>query len=83
MAYLVLPDLDSWFVFEGYQSQLIVAKLGLLAATIVFAIDARLRIIPKLTESSLKALAYHIVPVTIISVLFVVVGVLFRTGGQF
>ena len=34
-------------------------------------------------EHNLKALAYHIVPVTILSVLFVIVGVAFRTGGQF
>lgn len=36
--------------------------------------------IPKLSEENLSAMAWHIVPVTIVSVLFVFVGVAFRTG---
>lgn len=55
-------------------------KLLLLATTVVFALDARLRLIPRLSEQNLMALAWHIVPVTVVSVLFVVVGVSFRTG---
>ena len=52
----------------------------MLATTVAFALDARLRLIPRLSEQNLGALAWHIVPVTIVSVLFVVVGVSFRTG---
>ena len=58
-------------------------KLGLLMLTIVFAVDARLRLIPNLTDDKLKSLAFHIVPVTIIAILFVIVGVSVRTGGLF
>jgi hypothetical protein len=45
-----------------------------------FAIDARLRVIPVLSEKNLSVMAWHIIPVTIFSVLFVVAGVSFRTG---
>jgi len=43
-------------------------------------VDARLRIIPRLSASNLRALAWHIVPVTLIAVLFVITGVGFRFG---
>ncbi|MCX7088426.1 MAG: copper resistance protein CopD [Methylococcales bacterium] len=63
---------------ENPLSCLIMVKLGLLLLTVVFALDTRLRVIPNLTEQNLLSLAYHIIPVTLISVLFVVVGVSFR-----
>jgi len=47
----------------------------------LLAADAKLRIIPRLSEKKLISLAWHIIPVTIISVLFIVTGVSFRTGG--
>lgn len=55
-------------------------KLGLLALTVLLALDARLRIIPKLRSDNLGALAWHIIPVTVVSVLFVAAGVWMRTG---
>ncbi len=61
-------------------STLIAVKLILLAATAGFALDARLRLIPNLHAGNLVALAWHIIPVTLIAILFVVVGVSFRTG---
>lgn len=63
--------------------------LHILAATIwtgghivlfAFAIDARLRVLPHLSADWLTAMAWHIVPVTILSILLVVAGVSFRTG---
>lgn len=80
MAYRMVPDVGQWFAFQNPLSRLIGFKLILLTITIAFAIDARLRIIPKLSEQNLTALAWHIIPVTLVSVLFVVVGVSFRTG---
>ncbi len=56
-------------------------KLGLLALTLGLALDARLRIIPKLSKDNLTALAWHIIPVTIMSVAFVYIGLRFRFGG--
>lgn len=81
LAHNMIPDVGKWFAFDDPISILIFIKLCLLLLTVVFAIDARLRIIPNLTEKNFKSLAYHIIPVTIISVLFVIVGVLFRTAG--
>lgn len=76
----MVPDVGQWFAFNNPLSRLIGFKLILLTITIALAIDARLRIIPKLSEKNLTSLAWHIIPVTVVSVLFVVVGVSFRTG---
>ena len=83
LAHNLMPEIGLWFSFGNLISRLIVVKLILLLLTVLFAIDARLRIIPNLTDRNLMSLAYHIIPVTIISVLFVIVGVSFRTGRLF
>jgi putative copper export protein len=83
LAHNLMPDIGRWFNFDNPISGLIFIKLCLLLLTVLFAIDARLRIIPKLTEQNLMSLAYRIIPVTVISVLFVIVGVSFRAGGLF
>ncbi|HSF33789.1 MAG TPA: CopD family protein [Candidatus Tectomicrobia bacterium] len=80
LAYRMIPDVSQWFDFANPVSRLIGMKLFLLAITVAFAADARLRIIPRLSEDNLVSLAWHIVPVTAVSVLFVFVGVSFRTG---
>jgi len=80
LAHRMVPELSRWFAFGDPVATLVGVKLLLLAATVAFALDARLRLIPKLSEKNLTALAWHIVPVTLVSVLFVVVGVSFRTG---
>ncbi len=69
----------AWFSNDPV-ARLILLKLGLLAMTALFAVDARLRLIPRLSEENLVSLAWHVIPVTVISLLFVVVGVSFRTG---
>ena len=83
LAHNLMPEIGLWFSFGSSISRLIFVKLILLLLTVLFAIDARLRIIPNLTDRNLMSLAYHIIPVTVISVLFVIVGVSFRTGGLF
>ena len=83
LAHNLMPEIGLWFSVGNPISRLIFVKLILLLLTVLFAIDARLRIIPNLTDRNLMSLAYHIIPVTIISVLFVIVGVSFRTGGLF
>ena len=80
LSHRLLPDVSQWLSFESPVARLIGIKLLLLAATIGFAVDARLRIIPKLTEERLTSLAWHIVPVTVISVLFVITGLSLRAG---
>ena len=80
LAWQMLPDVSQWFSFTEGVSQIIGIKLLLLGLTVVFALDARLRLIPNLSDEKLVALAWHVIPVTIIAVLFVVAGVSFRTG---
>ena len=83
LAYQFVPDVSQWLNLHTPAARLICIKLSLLVITVILAIDARLRVIPNLTEANLNSLAFHIVPVTVISVLFVVVGVSFRTGWLF
>jgi putative copper export protein len=83
LAHLMVPNVSRWFDVDDPVSRLIGAKVMLLAITIAFAMDARLRIIPRLSGENLTALAWHIVPVTVVSVLFVVIGVSFRTGWSY
>lgn len=83
LAYRMIPDVSAWFSFENYVSTLIVAKLTLLVLIVALAVDARIRIVPNIASDNLKTLAFHIIPVTIISVLLVIIGVGFRTGGAF
>jgi putative copper export protein len=80
LAHRMVPDMGQWFNFANPVSRVILAKLSLLLLTVILAADARLRIIPKLSGDNLTSLVWHIVPVTVVSVLFVVVGVSFRTG---
>ncbi len=81
LAHLLVPDVSDWFSLKSPLTRLITFKLVLLLLTLALAVDARLRLIPNLTAKQLTALAWHILPVTLISVLFVVVGVMFRFGG--
>jgi putative copper export protein len=80
LAHRMVPDVSQWFALDNPVSRVVGAKLFLLAVTMALATDARLRIIPRLSEDNLTSLAWHIVPVTVVSVLFVVIGVSFRTG---
>jgi len=83
LAHRLLPDVVEWFNFYNPIARPIAIKLLLLFTTVAFALDARIRVIPKLTEERLTSLAWHIIPVTLVSVLFIIVGVSFRTGWLF
>ena len=83
LAYRLLPDFGQWFNFSNPLAFPIALKLTLLALTIGLAIDAKVRVLPNLRNDSLIAMAWHIIPVTILSVLFVVAGVSFRTGWSY
>lgn len=83
LAHRLVPDVGQWLSFGSPISRLIGAKILLLGITVALAADARIRIIPKLSEENLTSLAWHIIPVTIVSVLFVIVGVSFRTGWSY
>ena len=76
----LLIALDGTDFMANPVSHPIAAKLILLALTAGFAINARFRVIPALSKDNLEVMAGHIVAVTVLSVLFVIVGVSFRTG---
>ena len=80
LAYRMLPDVSQWLDFSNPIAHPILLKLSLLTLTLCFAMSARFRVIPHLSEQNLTTMAWHIVPVTIISILFVITGVSFRTG---
>jgi hypothetical protein len=80
MAYAMQPDIARWFAFADTPSRLIALKLVLLLTTVLLAIDARFRIIPRLSPATLPRMARRIVTVTVLSVAFVFVGVSFRGG---
>lgn len=83
LAYRMLPDLSLWFDMSVPLAHGIAAKLTLLCLTLAFALDARFRVVPKLSTSNLNDMAFHIIAVTIFSILFVLVGVSFRVGWLF
>jgi hypothetical protein len=80
MAHTIRPDILGWFSLADSVSRLITLKLALLLATVVTALDARLRINPRLSAQTLPAMARRVVFVTVLSVAFVIVGVSFRGG---
>jgi len=80
LAYQLLPDINLWFDWSHPVAKIISLKLGLLCLTFLLAVDARLRVIPKLSGDTIRDLAFHIVPVTVVSVLFVFVGASLKAG---
>ena len=80
MVYRLFPEVSLWFGFDNDLSTLITLKITLLALTVLVALHARFRVIPTLSAARLGFFALHIVAVTLLSVSFVIVGSLFRTG---
>lgn len=60
---------------------LVGVKLLLLAGTAALAVQARLQLIPNLSNDNLSSLAWHIRGITALAIAFVVVGGLIRLGG--
>jgi putative copper export protein len=81
LAHRWVPDAGRWFAPGTPAEWLVLAKLVLLALTVLLALHARFRLIPRLTPATLPLLAAHIVAVTVLGVLFLVAGVGIRTGG--
>lgn len=76
-----LVPFSLWLSLGNPTSRMVVMKLTCLALTIAFALDARLRVLPRLRDDNVRTMVPHITAVTVLSVLFVVAGVGFRTGG--
>lgn len=80
LAWQRLPVFSMWLDWHNPAARPILCKLVLLLLTLLLALDARLRLIPRLTPERLPAMAWHIIPVTVISVLFIATGVAFQAG---
>lgn len=78
---IYFPGWQDFWAIDSFLSRYIAIKLGLLIATLLLAIHARFFIIPKLTKETLNRLAYHVVGVTTLAVLFVILGAGIRLGG--
>jgi len=78
-----LAPVARWLSFGNDLEARIGAKLLLLGLTVVLALHARFRLIPRLDDSTLGLLGVHILVVTAVAVAFVIVGVDFRTGALF
>ncbi|MBD2328438.1 CopD family protein [Alkalinema sp. FACHB-956] len=81
LTWTYFPGFQNFLAFDSYLSQYIGMKLLGLLGTLALAIHARFFIIPNLTKENLNSLAYHIVGVTTLAVLFVVIGAGIRLGG--
>ena len=83
MAYKYGVSFEYWFQFSTPIEKVISSKLILLLLTVVFALSAQFRVLPKLkTDSSkLPEMTFHIISVTIIGVLMLIFGSFVRFGG--
>lgn len=80
LAHHLLGAPGNWFKGNPV-AHVVQVKLGLLAITGGLAINARTRVIPRLTNERLPVLAWHITGVTLSAVLFVIAGVTIRFAG--
>lgn len=78
-SHLVPPSM--WISLGNPISRMLVLKFLCLAITVAFALDAQLRVLPRLRDENVTSMLPHVVSVTTLSVLFVVAGVGIRTGG--
>lgn len=76
-----LVPVGMWFSFNGHAAQLVATKLILLGMTVGLALDARLRVLPRISDETIDSMLVHVSAVTIIAVLLVAAGVGIRTGG--
>ncbi len=80
-ARLVPPAM--WLSVGNPYSRLVLTKLVCLVLTAALAIDARFRVLPRLSDENVTSMVPHISGVTTLGVIFVIAGVGFRVGGWF
>ena len=76
-----IPGFWAWFDLTSPITRVVWLKLLCLVATLGLAVHARFRLIPALTNERLSTLALHILGVTVLGVIFVVLGASLRVGG--
>ena len=80
MAWRFVPDLGAWLSLDTRVARAIALKLGLLLTALIAA-HARFRVMPRLSAETLPLMGWHVAAVTMVSVVFVAVGVSLRFGG--
>jgi putative copper export protein len=83
MAYQFEIPVTDWFSFSSPLERMVSFKLTLLISTVLFAISAQTRVIPKLkyNPDKLPEMALHITGVTLLGVAMLVLGSYGRYGG--
>ena len=83
MAYKYGVSFEYWFHFATPIEKVVSTKLLLLLLTVLFALSAQFRVLPKLKNNpgKLPEMTFHIVSVTLIGVLMLVFGSFVRFGG--
>ena len=83
MAYKYGVSIEYWFQFATPIEKVVSTKLLLLLLTVLFALSAQFRVLPKLKNNpdKLPEMTFHIVSVTFIGVLMLVLGSFVRFGG--
>ncbi|PVX45090.1 copper resistance protein D [Flavobacterium sp. 103] len=83
MAYKYGVSIEYWFHFAAPIEKVVSTKLLLLLLTVLFALSAQFRVLPKLKNNpdKLRKMTFHIVSVTFIGVLMQIVGSFVRFGG--
>ena len=80
LVHYYASDVSQWQNLDLHIGRVFMVKLSCLLVTILLAAHARFRVIPNLDKDNLRYLAAHIIAVTIVSVVFVISGLNFRTG---
>lgn len=81
LALLRAPEWAHWIAPTTAGERAITLKLACLTATLTLALSARTLVLPSLDARRLPLMAAHIAGVTVLSVLFVILGLSFRVGG--
>ena len=83
MAYKYNTGIESWFHFATPIEKVVSTKLALLFVTVLFALSAQFRVLPKLNNNpeKLPEMSVHIISVTTIGVLMLILGSFVRFGG--
>ncbi len=83
MAYKYGVTIEHWFEFATPIEKIVSTKLLLLFATLLFALSAQFKVLPKLNNNIkyLPEMALHILCVTIIGISMLILGSFVRFGG--
>ena len=83
MAYKYGVTIEHWFEFATPIEKVVSTKLLLLFATLLFALNAQFKVLPKLNNNIkyLPEMALHILCVTIIGISMLILGSFVRFGG--